>query len=130
MICKAENFRAARKRLDPDAAKNELVFYDLLSALREIQAIDRNKRLEISPWIAKFDNCVVLPKLEYSGDKKANRDLEFPFYQKQFHKLTREQFDIIADARNAVYHDGIDLDITEALELLKSLFPQKAVRRF
>ena len=130
VICKAENFRAARKRLDPDAVKNELVFYDLLSALREIQAIDRNKRLEISPWIAKFDNCVVLPKLEYSGDKKANRDMEFPFYQKQFRKLTREQFDIIADARNAVYHDGIDLDITEALELLKSLFPQKAVRRF
>jgi hypothetical protein len=130
VICKPENFRAARKQLDPDAVKKELVFYDLLSALRNVQSVDRNKRLEISPWIAKFDNRVVLPKLEYSGDKKANRDMEFPFYQKQFSKLTREQFDIIADARNAVYHDGIDLNITEALELLKSLFPQKAVRRF
>lgn len=99
----------------------EYDFYELQQKYQEIQIRDRNKRLEIIPQIIRIENAVKLPSnLVYDNKtSQEKRDMEFPYYKQIFKKMTREDFDIIADIRNKVYHDGFDLDIAEAQQVLK-----------
>ena len=98
----------------------EYDFYELQQKYQDIQNRDRNKRLEIMPQIIRIENAVKLPDLDYKNKTSQEiRDMEFPYYKQMFKNMTREDFDIIADIRNEVYHDGFDLDITEAQQVLK-----------
>ena len=88
--------------------------------MRIIQAEDRRKRLEILPEILAFENRVHLPgTLDYSSNQQDNRAKEYPYYKKSYQSLTMDEYNIIANARNSIYHTGIGLDIKEALDLLK-----------
>ena len=127
------NLLAITQTIDP--ARKDFNYYELQEKLRIIQAEDRRKRLEILTFLAKFDHRVQLPlNLQYSTNedeaarKKENRDIEYPYYKRQYPALTRNDFEIIVNARNAVYHNGIALDTAQALELLKKL-TQTTVKR-
>ena len=133
LIRQKENLLAITQAIAPE--RKEFTYYELQEKLRMVQAEDRRKRLEILSDILWLEHRVALPSgLVYSNSKdkdlkqKENRDIEYPYYAKRFPTLTREQFDILADTRNAVYHNGIALDIKEALEILKNL-RSSAVRR-
>ena len=133
LIRQKENLLAITQAIAPE--RKEFTYYELQEKLRMIQAEDRRKRLEILSDILWLEHLVTLPSgLVYSNNEdydlrqKENRDIEYPYYAKSFRTLTREQFDILADTRNAVYHNGIALDIKEALEILKNL-RSSAVRR-
>lgn len=111
---------------DPDRVKTDTFdFYEMQKTLRKVQVADRTKRLEIIPLLTRLDERVNLAGLVYSENsdlkirQKENRDLEFPCYQKSFPALTRDEFDILADIRNEVYHDGLLLNIEPAIGLLK-----------
>ncbi len=124
LIRTASYLRVITAAIDP--VRKEFDYYELQEKLSMIQAEDRRKRLEFLPAIINFERIVQLPKgLIYSknSDKavreKENRDIEYPYYRGYYNKLTREEFDIIADARNAVYHNGIGLDIRQAMEILQ-----------
>ena len=133
LIRQKENLLAITRTIDPD--RKEFTYYELQEKLRMIQAEDRRKRLEILSDILWLEHRVALPSdLVYSNNKDKdlrqieNRDIQYPYYVERFRTLTREQFDILADARNAVFHNGIGLDIQEALDILKNL-QSSAIRR-
>ena len=104
-------------------AESEFDFFDLQKKFREVQAADRNRRLEILPALAKFESKVSLPSnLIYEGkSSKEIRDMEFPYFRNVYRSLTREEFEILVDTRNAVYHDGLNLQTAEALTILNKL---------
>ena len=111
-----------------DSERKIFDYYELQEKLRTIQAEDRCKRLEMLPLFTAFEHRVQLPlNLSYSKSEdkvsreKENRDIEYPYFKRQYPSLTRSEFDTIVNARNAVYHNGIALDVDEALVLLKKL---------
>ena len=128
LIRSKTNAQAIAKAIDP--ARKEFTFYEMQEALRRIQSADRRKRLEIIPKLTEFEARVSLPALSYTKDQKQNqnRKLEYPYFKQAFRSLTEQQFDVLVDIRNAVYHNGIALDITEAMEILKSLLSQPKFR--
>ena len=126
LIRSKTNAQAIAKAIDP--ARKEFTFYEMQEALRRIQSADRRKRLEIIPKLTEFEARVSLPALSYTKDQKQNRKLEYTYYKQAFRSLTEQQFDVLVDIRNAVYHNGIALDITEAMEILKSLLSQPKFR--
>ena len=124
LIRDPRNLLAIAAKIDP--SRKEFNYYELQETLRVIQAEDRRKRLEILPDIIAFESKVTLPQnLQYSKNQdkaareKENRDIQYPYYQMRYRALTRAEFDILADVRNAVYHTGIALDTAEALKLFK-----------
>lgn len=135
LIRQKNNLQAITAAIDP--SRKEFTYYELQEKLRMIQAEDRRKRLEILPQIFAFENGVSLPEtLVYSKkeDKKQrekeNRDLEYPYYKRRYPSLTREEFDIIAETRNAVFHTGIGLDTASALQLLKKLTASQVKKKW
>lgn len=126
LIRSKANAAAIAAAIDP--ARKEFSFYEMQEKLRQIQAADRNKRLEIIPKLTAFEGQVSLPALNYTGDRKQNRKLQFPYFKQVFRSLTEQQFDVLVDTRNAVYHNGIALNITEASNILKSLLKQPKLR--
>ena len=135
LIRQKNNLQAITAAIDP--SRKEFTYYELQEKLRMIQAEDRRKRLEILPQIFAFENGVSLPEtLVYSKkeDKKQrekeNRDLQYPYYKRRYPSLTREEFDIIAETRNAVFHTGIGLDTASALQLLKKLTASQAKKKW
>ena len=97
-------------------------FYEMLKAYRILQAADREKRLEIVPLINAFAVSVNIPLENYkdgmsSGEK---RQMEFPFYRGRFPALTFEEYEVIADLRNAVFHRGLDLNIDDGKRILSA----------
>ena len=114
-----------------DPAGTEFDFFDLQKKFREVQSADRNRRLEILPELAKFEAKVTLPPgLIYEGKSdKEKRDMEFPFYQRFYPALSREEFEILVEIRNAVYHDGLNIQTAEALKILKKFNAKVSFRR-
>ena len=55
--------------------------------------------------------------------------MEFPFYQCFYPALSREEFEILVEIRNAVYHDGLNIQTAEALKILKKFNAKVSFRR-
>ena len=114
-----------------DPAGTEFDFFDLQKKFREVQSADRNRRLEILPELTKFEAKVTLPPgLVYEGKTSEEiREMEFPFYQRFYPSLSREEFEILVETRNAVYHDGLNIQTAEALKILNRLNSKVPFRR-
>ena len=103
-------------------AGTEFDFYDLLAALRELQAADRNKRLELLPYLTKFaDRAERGAVLDYTDKtQEEKRAMEYACYSRTYPGLTREEYDSIADMRNLVLHNGLALDTAPVLQLVRN----------
>ncbi len=105
-------------------------FREMLVAYRKIQAEDADKRKEIIPLIRKFESEVSIDPQNYKGKtSKAKREMEFEFYRKRWKKLTFEDYNTVANARNEVFHRGFLLDTAAALSILKDCFPDDVLNR-
>lgn len=119
---------AAAKQIDPELNTKEFDFYRLQEALRIVQANDRVKRFQFLKEISRFESRVILPQyLAYSSNpnkkerEAENRKIEFPHYKQAYRTLTMDDFNCLVEARNAVYHTGIDLNISQAMSILNRL---------
>lgn len=119
--------------MDPSGQQKEFQFYDMMMAFRRIQAEDRAKRLELIPLLQRFEEPVVIPRNAYEGkkSKEEKQAMEFQYYSRSYAAITREEYEILADTRNAVYHNGIRLDIALARRILgKYMPPPRSGKRF
>ena len=93
----------------------------LLAELRIVQATDRNKRLEILPYLTKFaDKAERRAPLSYEGKTKEEIfEMEYSCYCKVYSGLTREEFAAVVEVRNQVFHNGLALDTASALALIR-----------
>ena len=104
----------------------EFDFYRLMEALKILQASDRNKRLELLPYLAKFEERGKTGGLDYEGKtSEEKRAMEYPCYRKAFPALTEADYNKIADMRNQVFHNGLALDTAPVIALLKKYLPRR-----
>ena len=109
------------KFMDPEGKSETFDFYEMLKAYRILQMRDRAKRLDVIPRLNAFGAPVEsrIPKANYrQGDKEFNRNMEFPYYQKQYPSLTKEEYFRIVDMRNDISHRGLDLQFDDVLKIL------------
>ncbi len=98
----------------------EFDFYRLVEALKVLQASDRNKRLELLPYLAEFDKRVKTDDLVYEGKtSEEKRAMEYLRYRKAYPALTEADFWTIVNMRNLVFHNELALDTVPAVALLK-----------
>lgn len=119
--------------MDPSGQQKEFQFYDMMMAFRRIQADDRARRLELIPLLQRFEEPVVIPGYAYEGQNcpEAKRNMEFSYYTKCYPALAREEYEILANIRNAIFHNGIRLDIAPVRQILiKYVQPQSNAKRF
>ena len=94
-------------------------FAALYEVYRVVTAEDRRKRLEIIPRLVAFDKLITIPDSEYSGKSPdERREMEYRYYRKEFPSLSWEEYNTVADCRNAVFHKGVGLDIKPASKVL------------
>ena len=106
--------------MDPEGKADSFDFYEMLKAYRIIQMRDRAKRLDVIPLVNAFASSAVIPPENYKkGDSDYNRNMEFSFYSKKFPALTMDDYNQIADMRNAVFHRGLDLKFEDGIRTLK-----------
>ena len=100
----------------------EFDFFDLMPELRELQASDRNKRLEILPLLMKFqDRAERGAALSYEGkSKEERRAMEYACYARTYRGLTEAEYAQIVEMRNQVLHNGLALDTAPVLKLIRS----------
>ena len=89
-------------------------FYDVAQLFARKQRASRSLRIELLPALEQFGAKCPIPQEEYAridaqGGKnderrKARRAMEFSYYSKVFPTLTEEEYNILADMRNAVMH--------------------------
>lgn len=127
-----ENAKIIGERMKLSGKNAPFAFYDMMAMLRQIQSEDRSCGLNIIPWLAKFDSLVKIPSQKYveigqnpsynkEKQKEEIRKMEYSFYSRKIPKLTRQEYDSVADARNAVYHShvGIATETECALKILE-----------
>ena len=104
-----------------DLSGREFDINQLLESLRNVQASDRNKRLEILPFLTKFmERAERGATFLYDGKTKEEiHEMEYSRYRKFYNGLTREEYDTIVEVRNQVFHNGLALDIESALTLIR-----------
>lgn len=127
----AKDYRAKiAKILSPDGSRTAFDFYEMVVAFREQKARDRHERLAFTPYAVHFDALCEIPASAYekaaegrSGEAKteAIRAMEFERYKAVLPGLTREDYDAVADARNAVFHTGFKLDCSKAIAVCRRL---------
>lgn len=106
--------------MDPDGIQQEFEFYEMLKCYRSIQAADRTKRLELIPLIRVFDEAISIPSSCYEGKTLAEkRNMEFAEYLKKFRFLTREDYELIVNTRNEIFHRGFNLKTGNLERVLK-----------
>ena len=114
----SRHFAAIAKHMaDPEADVFE--FYRMVEKYRELQAADRQKRLDFIKLTQEFDAAAPIPASKYSGlNKDRIHDMELAEYSRVFPGFGADEYGILAKARNQVYHDGLDLDVEAALNIL------------
>lgn len=127
----AKDYRAKiAKILSPDGSRTAFDFYEMVVAFREQKARDRHERLAFTPYAVHFDALCEIPASAYEkaaegrfGEAKteAIRAMEFERYKAVLPGLTREDYDAVADARNAVFHTGFKFDCSKAIAVCKRL---------
>ena len=92
-----------------------------MEALKVLQASDRNKRLELLPYLAEFDKRVKTDDLVYEGKtSEEKRAMEYLRYRKAYPALTEADFRTIVNMRNLVFHHNrLAPDTVPAVALLK-----------
>ena len=106
--------------MDETGTQREFEFYEMLKEYRRIQTRDRQKRLACIPLLNQFDNAVRIPQSEYiKGDNAHNREMEFSYYRKVFPALSFEEYNFLVDKRNPVFHNKLDIDVEDLVELLQ-----------
>ena len=108
--------------MDREGKLETFDFYEMLKAYRMLQAADREKRLRIVPLINAFGVSAEIPHENYKEGMSSSekRQMEFPYYRQKFPALTFEEYNVIADLRNAVFHRGLDLKIDEGERVLSA----------
>lgn len=114
----SRHFAAIAKHMDnPDADIFE--FYRMVEKYREIQASDRQKRLDLIKLAQEFDAAAPIPASKYVGlNKEQIHAMEVAEYSRVFPGFSADEYGILSKARNKVYHDGLDLDVGAALDIL------------
>ena len=112
-------FSIIAKHMDePDADAFE--FYRMVEKYREIQAADRQKRLDLIKLAQEFDAAAPIPSSRYVKDNpERNRAMELAEYSRVFPGFSADEYETLRVARNLVYHDGLDLDVEAALGILR-----------
>lgn len=115
----SKHFATIAKHMDdPDADAFE--FYRMVEKYREIQAADRQKRLDLIKLALEFDAAAPISSSRYAGlNKEQKRAMELAEYSRVFPGFSADEYGILAEARNKVFHDGLDLDVDAALDILR-----------
>ena len=114
-----KNFAVIVRHMDVSVDQDVFDFYRLVEKMRELSAADRKKRLDIIGLIMKFDSFAPIPAKRYAGLKGAQiHDMEVDEYARKFPGFSAQEYDTLKKARNAVFHDGLDLDVADALAIL------------
>lgn len=119
-------FKTIVKHMDADAAQEVFDFYRLVEKMREISASDRSKRLEMINLVMRFDAIAPIPAEKYASlnrDKARIRAMEIAEYARKFPGFSAQEYETLANARNAVFHDGLDLDVDAAIAILQKYLP-------
>ena len=112
-------FNVIVKHMDARTDQEVFDFYRLVEKMREISAADRAKRLEMIGLVMKFDATAPIASSRYvKGKPEQNRAMELAEYARVFPGFSAQEYDILAKARNAVFHDGLDLNVADALAIL------------
>ena len=127
----AKDYRAQiASILSPDGSRRAFDFYEMVVAFREQKARDRHERLAFTPYVVNFDAKCTISGSEYervsaglegAAKSEAIRAMEFGKYHAVLPALTRGDYDIVADTRNAVFHTGFRLDCSKAIAICKRL---------
>ena len=117
------------KHENPDV--KEVSFYDVAQLFARKQRESRRFRMEILPLIERFAAKCPIPQKEYTRidaqggkddeRKKARRAMEYSYYSKTFPALTEEDYNLIADVRNAVMHSTLLVTDDDAYRKAKAV---------
>ena len=104
-------------------SENKFDFFDLQKKFKEVQMLDRNRRLKILPCLFEFESRVILPdKKTYEGKTPEEIwEMEYSIYHKVYSSFTRAEYEILVKARNEVLHDGFNIKTSDALKILNRL---------
>lgn len=120
-ITDKNNLKVILAMLDPSNTRQEFTLHELREALKRKQAENYRMAVEFLPKIVKFAAPVVLPQDLVYKTSEENIKMEFPYYQKQWPRLTMPEFQILVEVRNAIFHRHIDMNIEEANKILTRL---------
>jgi hypothetical protein len=106
----------------PDCEKEGVEFSAVAQVYARAQRYSAMIRKELMPKILAFENRCSIPSDRYGSDKEANRSMEYEEYKKIFVGLSKDDYDIIADIRNAVMHSEKMLPPAEKVSVAKLIF--------
>ncbi|MBQ2630120.1 MAG: hypothetical protein IJG13_10630 [Kiritimatiellae bacterium] len=111
--------------------EKQFLFYDVAQLFARKQRESRWLRMEILPTLERFAAKCPIPQEEYAridtqGGKederrKARRAMEYYHYSKAFPALTEEDYNLIADMRNAVMHSTLLVTDDDAYRKAKAV---------
>ena len=103
---------------DPDAPVFE--FYRMVEKYRELLSADRQKRIDLIRLVLLFDAAAPIPASRYAGlSRDQIHAMEFAEYARKFPGFSEQEYEVLRKARNAVFHDGLGLEVGDALDVLR-----------